>query len=168
MRRVPVVDIVTPRAGQDEQKQLHISDEEIDKIFNSNCGPFEEVKKQDKKKVAVDSSLEVNEKLSVKIQETKQPANQPTAKEDSSQSTKQLIEPVLPDLVQPTSESNHKIKIVEKPDNLNKTPSQPIMKENDITPVAKPIEIEKPSTSIASKNVPEDKKVTAMEVSLKV
>ncbi|XP_017865936.1 PREDICTED: RNA polymerase II-associated protein 3 [Drosophila arizonae] len=163
MRRVPVVDIVTPRPGQEEQKQLRISDEEIDKIFNSNCGPFEEVKKPDKRKVAVDSNLEVNEKLNVKIQETKQTANQSTVKEDSSQSTKKVIETVLPDLVQPATESNQSIKIVEKPDNLNKTTSQPIMKENDITPVAKPSEIEMPSTSNTTKIVPEDKKVTAME-----
>ncbi|EDW02287.1 GH19976 [Drosophila grimshawi] len=42
MRRLPVVDIVSPRPNQSEPKQLHITDEEIDKIFNSNCGPFEE------------------------------------------------------------------------------------------------------------------------------
>ncbi|TDG50226.1 hypothetical protein AWZ03_003442 [Drosophila navojoa] len=151
MRRVPVVDIVTPRPGQQEQKQLRISDEEIDKIFNSNCGPFEEVKKP------------VNENLNAKIQETKQPANQSTVKEDSSQSTKKVIETVLPDLVQPVPESNQSIKIVEELDNLNKTPLQPIRKENDITPVAKPIEIEKPSTSNTTKIVSEDKTVTAME-----
>ncbi|XP_062131655.1 RNA polymerase II-associated protein 3 [Drosophila sulfurigaster albostrigata] len=45
MRRVPVVDIVTPRANQQQPQQLRITDDEIDKIFNSNCGPFTEVKK---------------------------------------------------------------------------------------------------------------------------
>ncbi|KAH8401916.1 hypothetical protein KR009_008697 [Drosophila setifemur] len=49
MRRVPIVDIVSPRATSDDAKNLRISDEDIDKIFNSNCGVFEEVKKKDVK-----------------------------------------------------------------------------------------------------------------------
>ncbi|KAH8348445.1 hypothetical protein KR084_007469 [Drosophila pseudotakahashii] len=45
MRRVPIVDVVSPRGTGDEINKLRISDEDIDKIFNSNCGSFEEVKK---------------------------------------------------------------------------------------------------------------------------
>ncbi|XP_030386979.1 RNA polymerase II-associated protein 3 isoform X2 [Scaptodrosophila lebanonensis] len=45
LHRVPIVDIVTPRAPKEEPKELRISDEDIDKIFNSYCGPYVEVKK---------------------------------------------------------------------------------------------------------------------------
>lgn len=56
MRRVPIVDIVSPRATSDESKSLRISDEDIDKIFNSNCGAFEEVKKSDLKQKETNKS----------------------------------------------------------------------------------------------------------------
>lgn len=73
MRRVPVVDIVSPRPNLDESKQLRISDDDIDKIFNSNCGPFEEVKRESVQKPATKPiSLESNKKLDVKQQESKQ------------------------------------------------------------------------------------------------
>ncbi|KAH8284985.1 hypothetical protein KR054_003499 [Drosophila jambulina] len=49
MHRVPIVDIISPRAASEETKNLRISDEDIDKIFNSNCGSFEQVKKTDVK-----------------------------------------------------------------------------------------------------------------------
>ncbi|KAH8234104.1 hypothetical protein KR038_001759 [Drosophila bunnanda] len=49
MRRVPIVDIISPRCAGEETKNLRISDEDIDKIFNSNCGSFEQVKKTDVK-----------------------------------------------------------------------------------------------------------------------
>ncbi|KAH8394628.1 hypothetical protein KR222_000305, partial [Zaprionus bogoriensis] len=67
MRRVPVVDIVSPRPSQDEPKQLRISDDEIDKIFNSNCGHFEEVKKVPVQK----SSTDAKTNLDVKVNEIK-------------------------------------------------------------------------------------------------
>ncbi|XP_020818298.1 RNA polymerase II-associated protein 3 [Drosophila serrata] len=47
MRRVPIVDIISPRAASEETKNLRISDEDIDKIFNSNCGSFEQVKNKE-------------------------------------------------------------------------------------------------------------------------
>ncbi|KAH8253418.1 hypothetical protein KR032_005471 [Drosophila birchii] len=49
MHRVPIVDIISPRAVSEETKNLRISDEDIDKIFNSNCGSFEQVKTTDVK-----------------------------------------------------------------------------------------------------------------------
>ncbi|XP_039484036.1 RNA polymerase II-associated protein 3 [Drosophila santomea] len=45
MRRVPVVDVVSPRGTSDDSNKLRISDGDIDKIFNSNCGAIEEVKR---------------------------------------------------------------------------------------------------------------------------
>ncbi|EDW35644.1 GL17371, partial [Drosophila persimilis] len=47
MRRVTITDIVSPRPSTDEAQPLRISDEDIDKIFNSYCGPYEEIKKED-------------------------------------------------------------------------------------------------------------------------
>ncbi|EDW85658.1 uncharacterized protein Dwil_GK23037 [Drosophila willistoni] len=52
MRRVPIVDIVSPRAtSNNNTNQLRISDDDIDKIFNSYCGAFEEVKNNTKPKL---------------------------------------------------------------------------------------------------------------------
>ncbi|XP_030080903.1 RNA polymerase II-associated protein 3 [Drosophila hydei] len=164
MRRISVVDIVTPRPGQDDQKQLRISDEEIDKIFNSNCGPFEEVKKKVKlqTKVAQPNTLEANDNLNVKIQETKQPAqHQSTVKEESIQSSTKLIETIIPQTIKPAAESNQTNPIVEK---SVKTQSQPIVKESSITNVPQPTKTEKPSTlSNKTKIEQEDKKVKTME-----
>ncbi|XP_017149009.1 RNA polymerase II-associated protein 3 [Drosophila miranda] len=47
MRRVTITDIVSPRPSTDEAQPLRISDEDIDKIFNSYCGPYKEIKKED-------------------------------------------------------------------------------------------------------------------------
>ncbi|XP_022223841.1 RNA polymerase II-associated protein 3 [Drosophila obscura] len=49
MRRVTITDIVSPRPSTDEAKPLRISDDDIDKIFNSYCGPYKEIKKEDLK-----------------------------------------------------------------------------------------------------------------------
>lgn len=72
MRRVPVVDIVSPRLSQDESNQLRISDDEIDKIFNSNCGPFQEVKKEKSTLSKMKSSLGNENNLDVKDQKIEQ------------------------------------------------------------------------------------------------
>ncbi|XP_036331904.1 RNA polymerase II-associated protein 3-like [Rhagoletis pomonella] len=46
LRRVPIADVVGPKDTKScENSNLKISDEDIDKLFNSNCGPFVEVKK---------------------------------------------------------------------------------------------------------------------------
>ncbi|XP_018790490.1 PREDICTED: RNA polymerase II-associated protein 3 isoform X2 [Bactrocera latifrons] len=46
LRRVPIADVIGPKDTKNcENTNLKISDEDIDKLFNSNCGPFVEVKK---------------------------------------------------------------------------------------------------------------------------
>ncbi|XP_034655026.1 LOW QUALITY PROTEIN: RNA polymerase II-associated protein 3 [Drosophila subobscura] len=49
MQRVTITDIVSPRPSTDEAQPLRISDDDIDKIFNSYCGPYTEIKKGDLK-----------------------------------------------------------------------------------------------------------------------
>ncbi|XP_067633988.1 RNA polymerase II-associated protein 3 isoform X2 [Eurosta solidaginis] len=45
LRRVPIADVVGPKDTKNcENSSLKISDDDIDKLFNSNCGPFVEVK----------------------------------------------------------------------------------------------------------------------------
>lgn len=46
LRRIPIADVIGPKDTKNcENTNLKISDEDIDKLFNSNCGPFVEVKK---------------------------------------------------------------------------------------------------------------------------
>ncbi|KAH8333231.1 hypothetical protein KR074_000448 [Drosophila pseudoananassae] len=103
MRRVPIVDIVSPRAASDDSKSLRISDEDIDKIFNSNCGVFEEVKKTDLKpketkksppKVApvVETAKEVKKEIKPNRQEVKTVVETPT---QPSSSPPKIIESVV-------------------------------------------------------------------------
>uniref|UniRef100_A0A0A1X9F5 RNA polymerase II-associated protein 3 n=1 Tax=Zeugodacus cucurbitae TaxID=28588 RepID=A0A0A1X9F5_ZEUCU len=45
LRGVPIADVIGPKDTKNcENTNLKISDEDIDKLFNSNCGPFVEVK----------------------------------------------------------------------------------------------------------------------------
>lgn len=45
LRRIPIADVIGPKDMKScENPNLKISDEDIDKLFNSNCGPFVEVK----------------------------------------------------------------------------------------------------------------------------
>lgn len=45
LRRVRIADVIGPKDSKNcENSNLKISDEDIDKLFNSNCGPFVEVK----------------------------------------------------------------------------------------------------------------------------
>ncbi|XP_017016841.1 RNA polymerase II-associated protein 3 [Drosophila kikkawai] len=70
MHRVPIVDIISPRVASEETKNLRISDEDIDKIFNSNCGVFEQVKKSETKPNASTGTSAVEN-----IKETKKDTN---------------------------------------------------------------------------------------------
>ncbi|XP_054740236.1 RNA polymerase II-associated protein 3 isoform X1 [Anastrepha obliqua] len=45
LRRVPIVDLIGPKRNCEN---LKISDDDIDKLFNSNCGPFVEIAKPNK------------------------------------------------------------------------------------------------------------------------
>ena len=43
LKRIPIADVVGPKDSKNHEN-LKISDEDIDKLFNSNCGHFEEIK----------------------------------------------------------------------------------------------------------------------------
>ncbi|KAH8371062.1 hypothetical protein KR093_006028 [Drosophila rubida] len=91
MRRVPVVDIVTPRGNQQEPQQLRISDDEIDKIFNSNCGPFTEVKKDNTQKPIVkpEKIVEIVEKPKQTTAQSKVIGKSPASSEKEVKSVSQ-------------------------------------------------------------------------------
>jgi len=96
MRRVPIVDVVSPRGTSDDTNKLRISDEDIDKIFNSNCGSFEEVKKTDVKQNPVQPSPPKAEPIVETIKEAKKETKQSPPKaslveESSKDSKKDLI-----------------------------------------------------------------------------
>ncbi|XP_016953658.1 RNA polymerase II-associated protein 3 [Drosophila biarmipes] len=92
MRRVPIVDVVSPRGTSDETNKLRISDEDIDKIFNSTCGSFEEVKKTDVKQKPVPQCPPKAEAIVETIKETKTETKQSSPKAstvvESSKETK--------------------------------------------------------------------------------
>lgn len=44
LKRIEIADVVGPKDSKNYEN-LKISDEDIDKLFNSNCGAFEEIKK---------------------------------------------------------------------------------------------------------------------------
>ncbi|KAM8714338.1 hypothetical protein ACLKA7_014465 [Drosophila subpalustris] len=114
MRRVPVVDIISPRPSLDESKQLRISDDDIDKIFNSNCGPFEEVKRENVPKPAAQTvSMETNKKLDVRNQESKQASAQSKVIDISTNSSEQLAKTSSKEDVK-SKDSNKNIKFVGK------------------------------------------------------
>lgn len=43
LRRIPIADVVGPKDSKNHEN-LKISDDDIDKLFNSSCGHFEEIK----------------------------------------------------------------------------------------------------------------------------
>lgn len=138
MRRVPIVDIVSPRATSDESKSLRISDEDIDKIFNSNCGVFEEVKKSDLKqketnksppKVAPVVETAKEEKKETKPNPPKEKTVVETLKPQPSSSAPKIIESVV-------SETKIAKKIEPKQQDTAKTSKGPEVKpvERDLPP----------------------------------
>ncbi|XP_016974782.1 RNA polymerase II-associated protein 3 [Drosophila rhopaloa] len=84
MHRVTIVDVVSPRGSSDDTNKLRISDEDIDKIFNSNCGAFEEVKKPDVKTQVKPSPLETVP-IVENSKEVKKETKQSQTKADSGQ-----------------------------------------------------------------------------------
>ncbi|XP_017836198.1 RNA polymerase II-associated protein 3 [Drosophila busckii] len=112
MRRMPIVDIVSPRANQEEPNQLRITDEEIDKIFNSNCGPFEEVKKTAKPKPVVQESKKT---IDVPAEATKSAATPKVEKVETKQDVKTTTATKITEqsvkVVEKTVESNTEKKL---------------------------------------------------------
>ncbi|XP_055839137.1 RNA polymerase II-associated protein 3 [Episyrphus balteatus] len=48
LKSIPIIDVVGPKDGKNyENSNIQISDEVIDKLFNGECGSYEEVKKTD-------------------------------------------------------------------------------------------------------------------------
>lgn len=125
MRRVPIVDIVSPRATSDESKSLRISDEDIDKIFNSNCGVFEEVKKSDLKQKETNKSppkvAPVVETAKEEKKETK-----PNHPKEKTSSAPKIIESVV-------SETKIAKKIEPKQQDTAKTSKGPEVKPVEVS-----------------------------------
>lgn len=169
MRRMQVVDIVSPRLSQDEPNQLRISDDEIDKIFNSNCGPFQEVKKEKASLFKIKSSLENDNNLDDKEQKIKQAVAQSETVVSSIKSPQKPLEP------QP--QVNNKLDVTdEKKKSLGKTVKAVVTPENKKSQnknepkksseeKAKPVPQEKPKNSekivIAEKTITETLKPVA-------
>lgn len=166
MRRVPVVDIVSPRPNQDEPK-LRISDDEIDKIFNSNCGHFEEVKKDKLSQSQTKKSSLVKEiNLNVKEQKVK-PSE--VAQADTSGSS--IKSPQKPQ--EPQAQDNKKLEgIVEnKKSEVEKTvkavtTQETVKSQNKKEPKksseqkAKPVPLENPKPKVSEKIVAAEEKKT--------
>ncbi|XP_037827446.1 LOW QUALITY PROTEIN: RNA polymerase II-associated protein 3, partial [Lucilia sericata] len=68
MSRIAIADIVGPKDSKNYEN-LKISDEDIDKLFNSNCGHFEEIKAPLKKETNVQKTTNVPKPLSVEKQD---------------------------------------------------------------------------------------------------
>lgn len=160
MRRVPIVDIVSPRAGSDETKNLRISDEDIDKIFNSNCGAFEQVKKPDVKQKETPPSAPKDAPIVEIPKETKKdtknspPKAEPlveAAKEEKRKETKSPVkaEPAVVETPKaqipasppkPARSPNTDVKATKVKENIQKTekiePNAEIMKDS-----ASPMEV---------------------------
>ncbi|XP_017124930.1 RNA polymerase II-associated protein 3 [Drosophila elegans] len=91
MRRVPIVDVVSPRGSSDDTNKLRISDEDIDKIFNSSCGAFEEVKKADAKQDQVKPSPPKAQSIVEAPKEAKKDSKQTSPKPDPVEAVFQEI-----------------------------------------------------------------------------
>ncbi|XP_023305521.2 RNA polymerase II-associated protein 3 [Lucilia cuprina] len=68
LSRIAIADVVGPKDSKNYDN-LKISDEDIDKLFNSNCGHFEEVKAPLKKETNVKKTTNVPKPLSVEKQD---------------------------------------------------------------------------------------------------
>ncbi|XP_055919119.1 RNA polymerase II-associated protein 3 [Eupeodes corollae] len=76
MKRIKIIDVVGPKDGKNyENSNIQISDEVIDKLFNGECGSYEEVKKSDVtpavKHIEKDTNICLPTKMG--IQKTKEP-----------------------------------------------------------------------------------------------
>ncbi|XP_037717359.1 RNA polymerase II-associated protein 3 [Drosophila subpulchrella] len=133
MRRVPIVDVVSPRGTSDDTNKLRISDEDIDKIFNSNCGSFEEVKKTDVKQKPVQPTPPKAEPIVEAIKEAKKETKQSPPKaslvEESSKETKKdlISKPEADKKIEPSPAKKPAVEVpkVQSPVSLPKTTQQP-------------------------------------------
>lgn len=162
MRRVPVVDIVSPRPNQEEPK-LRITDDEIDKIFNSNCGHFEEVKKEKQSKT---SSLIKEINSNVKEQNVK--PSEPVQVDIRGSSIKSPQKPL-----EPQTRDDKKLKGIDenKKSEVEKT-VKPVTTQETVKPQnknepkkfseqkVKPVPLENPKPKVSEKIVAAEEKKT--------
>ncbi|XP_052838212.1 RNA polymerase II-associated protein 3 [Drosophila gunungcola] len=144
MRRVPIVDVVSPRGNSVDTNKLRISDEDIDKIFNSSCGAFEEVKKADVKQDQVKPSAPKAQSIVEAPKEAKKESKQTSPKADS---------------VEAVSQENKK-------DTKNKTEVEKETKQS--SPKEDPVEAVSKETKKDAKNKAEVEKETVTSVPIKV
>ncbi|XP_075167207.1 RNA polymerase II-associated protein spaghetti [Haematobia irritans] len=68
LKRVHIADVVGPKESKNHEN-LKISDEDIDKLFNSNCGYFEEVKNPEARLKAKENAAKANVKKDLETKE---------------------------------------------------------------------------------------------------
>ncbi|XP_073813137.1 RNA polymerase II-associated protein spaghetti [Musca autumnalis] len=72
LKRIPIADVVGPKDSKNHEN-LKISDEDIDKIFNSNCGYYKEIKNpEDRLKAKENTAKQTKPKLDNKATENKE------------------------------------------------------------------------------------------------
>lgn len=166
MRRVPVVDIVSPRPNQDEPK-LRITDDEIDKIFNSNCGYFEEVKKDKLPQSQTKKSSLVKE-INLNVKEQKVKTSEVAQADIGGSSIKSPQKPL-----EPQAEENKKLEGIDdkKKSEVEKTvkavtTQETVKSQNKNEPKkfskqkAKPVPLENPEPKVSKKIIAAQEKRT--------
>lgn len=170
MRRVPVVDIVSPRLSQDEPNQLRISDDEIDKIFNSNCGPFQEIKKGKSTLSKLKSSLGNENNLDVKEQKIEQAVAQSETVVSSIKLPEKPLEPQPQDnKLEMTDESKKSLEKTVKTEIIkSQNKNKETKSSEEKVPQKKPIPKDSEKIVISEKNnIEAVKPVAAPEPDLK-
>ncbi|XP_037887534.1 RNA polymerase II-associated protein 3 [Glossina fuscipes] len=89
LKRIEITDVVGPKDSKNYEN-LKISDEDIDKLFNSNCGAFEEIKKTS---YTIDTSHKAADIQDTKqIQQVKQEFKQQKSKLNQTSKPKKEME----------------------------------------------------------------------------
>ncbi|XP_017070533.1 RNA polymerase II-associated protein 3 [Drosophila eugracilis] len=144
MRRVPIVDVVTPRGTSDDTNNLRISDEDIDKIFNSSCGSFEEVKKTNVKQKPLDTSISPA-KVETIVESSKD------AKKEAKQSLPKAA-PVM-ETSKETKKESETVPDVDK-ETEPSSPKKPAVEVSKVQrPISPPKTTEKHSTEVQATNL---------------
>uniref|UniRef100_A0A1A9ZWT4 RNA polymerase II-associated protein 3 n=1 Tax=Glossina pallidipes TaxID=7398 RepID=A0A1A9ZWT4_GLOPL len=88
LKRIEIADVVGPKDSKNYEN-LKISDEDIDKLFNSNCGAFEEIKKTAN---TTDTSQKADIQDIKQIQQVKQEFKQQKSKMNQLSKPKKEVE----------------------------------------------------------------------------
>lgn len=107
LSRIAIADLVGPKESKNNEN-LTISDEDIDKLFNSNCGHFEEIKGPIKKSNLLNKAPNVPK-------ETKKENQEKSEKSQEKETGKAKTSPRTPDSNEISLETFNKIEV-----NLNK------------------------------------------------